>query len=117
MRQTFSCSLLQYHDMTVEILHLQLSLTKHKAGIVKSLCICPSFLRCGMSSAKFVCHDIYPGHYHFINFERQVVQQYWEDVPLLIAVEKAAGNLPGKFLRLKNFRIPVILQPPPRNLR
>lgn len=64
----------------------------------------------------FVCHDIYPGHllYYFINFERQVVQQYWEDVPLFIAVEKAAGNLPGKFLRLKNFRIPAILQKNPQ---
>lgn len=64
----------------------------------------------------FVCHDIYPGHllHHFVNFEKQVVQQYWEAVPLLIAEEKAARNLPGKFSRLKNFRIPAILQKKPQ---
>lgn len=39
----FSCSLLQYHDMTAKILHLQLSLTKHKVGMVKSPCSCAQF--------------------------------------------------------------------------
>lgn len=39
----FPCSPLQYHDVTAKILHLQLSLTKHKVGVVKSPCTCAQF--------------------------------------------------------------------------
>lgn len=94
------------HDVTAKILHLQLCAfaAKHEVGMVKSpLHMFPVFSDVVWALSTFVCHDIYPGHLlpHFINFERWIVQQYWEVVLSLTAVEKAARNLPDKFLRLK----------------